>query len=514
MRSLTSRLAGRSGQIRSRRLVSTSPEDRLTGLLDRQRFIDLLIRCQSEEGPNQGTLAAVLILDLGRFRAVNIALGHELGDRLLVAICRRVEGCLPQSATLARCGGARLAVLLERLAEPEVALEIATRIQDSLHEPFELESHEIFVSLRLGLAQRGASESWGSDLLRDAETAVFHAKQEGTHLELFHPDLRSAAVKRFRLENELRRAWRRNEFELAFQPILSLESRKVSGFEALLRWRHPQRGLLCPRDFLAVAIEMGMIQALDPWILRQACSQLATWRKLQPHRAEALFMTVNLTAQGILDPELPERIDDILASYDLRPQDLKLELTEWTHLEPSPELKTAVTALQKRGIGLFLDDFGTGYSGLEYLHHVPSEALKIDRSFIAGLGNDGVRTRVVEILLRLARELNLTTVAEGVENADQWHQLVALGCDYAQGFFLGEPTSGDAVARYLETGVSGKEISPAEEPNLASTSASRPSTEGRTNDPVNEPGPPLPYDGDHDDDPGNSSPTPPGTIHG
>ncbi len=424
------------------------PRDSLTGYPERPMLLDLLARPNLRHQQRRGLRTALLVLDLSRFRGVNDALGHELGDRLLVSLTERVEAQLPTDSTLARLGGGCLAVLLEGLLDSNRASRVANRIHTELTKPFHLAGNEIFVNISMGLALNQGSEDRPENLLRDAETALYHAKNSGSHLEIFRPSLRFEAVARFQLENELRQALERRQFRLAFQPIFSLPQRRLVGFEALLRWQHPRRGTLCPREFLPIAIEMGLISPIDQWVLTEACRQLASWRQQSSH-GDQIWVSTNLTAPEILDSTLPVRVEQALGRQGLEARDLKLELTEWARLEPSPQVKGAIRRLRERGIGILVDDFGTGYSCLSYLHYIPGEALKIDRSFIAGLGVSKIQTQVVASIVRLAQELDMVVVAEGVETVDQLQQLEALGCHRAQGFLLGVPLSSEAVSDFL-----------------------------------------------------------------
>jgi diguanylate cyclase (GGDEF)-like protein/PAS domain S-box-containing protein len=419
--------------------------DALTGLPNRILFTDRLAHSLDRAKRYRNYLCAVLFLDLDRFKVVNDSLGHVFGDQLLVAIARRLESCLRSNDmvarlgtdhTLARLGGDEFTILLDDIKHVSDALRVAERIQEHLARSFDLNAHEVFTSASIGIATTATGYDTPQAILRDADTAMYRAKAlGGARCELFDSEMRDRAVARLRLETDLRRAVERGEFELHYQPIVSLQTDRIEGFEALLRWRHPDRGLVMPADFIAMAEETGTVVPIGWWVLRQACWQMSVWHSDHVH-APPLAISVNLSSRQFSQPDLIENIDAILRETGLGAACLKLEITESTIMERTDSVVTTLRDLKALGVQLAMDDFGTGYSSLSYVHRFPIDTLKIDRSFVTRLATDNEASEVVRAIVGLAHNLGLDVIAEGVESPEQLAQLKVFGCEYGQGFLF------------------------------------------------------------------------------
>jgi diguanylate cyclase (GGDEF)-like protein/PAS domain S-box-containing protein len=425
--------------------------DPLTGLPNRLLFLDRLDRLMKHTKRHSERLFAVLFLDLDAFKMINDSLGHLIGDQLLLGVAKRLEGCLRSSDTvarlgqetftLARMGGDEFTVLLDDLKEPADADRAAERIMKGLSAPFELDGKEVFTSASIGIALGNSAYQDPEEIMRDADTAMYRAKSLGkARYEVFNADMRASVMARLELETDLRRALERGEFRNFYQPIVSLADGEVIGFEALLRWEHPTRGLLGPKEFISVAEDTGLIRELGWWSLREACSRISEW-KAGSVAGRELTVSVNLSIKQFMQPNLVENIGLLLKELALPPHSLKLEITESTVME---DPTTAVEMLQQMkalGIRLAIDDFGTGYSSLSYLHRFPLDTLKIDRSFISGAAGGESGMEIARTIMPLAKNLRLDVVAEGVETAEQVQELKKLECKYAQGFFFSKPLS-------------------------------------------------------------------------
>ncbi len=441
------RLAGSQTDITDRKV-----HDPLTGLPNRALFLDRLERARARAKRGGRNLFAVLFLDLDRFKVVNDSLGHPIGDQLLVAVAGRIESCIRPGDTVARLGGDEFAVLLEEIGEFDESTEVASRIHSAFTQPFVVADHELFVTVSIGIAL-GSSETQDlAGLLRDADTAMYRAKVAGRgRSQIFTAEMRSEVLAQLQLENDLRRAIERQEFEVYYQPILALRTSEITGFEALVRWHHPERGLVEPARFISAAEETGIIVPLGMWVLEEACRQLRVWREADSAWLE-LTMSVNLSPKLFAQVHLVRDIVALLELTGLPPRLLKLELTEGILVHNPQAANAMLKELRALGIGVCIDDFGTGYSSLSYLTSLNVDVLKIDRSFIhnlssGGSGNDG--TEVVRNIVRLAAGLGLSVVAEGVETIDQRDQLDAMNCEFVQGFHFGRPVDADTVWRTL-----------------------------------------------------------------
>ncbi|HVQ13451.1 MAG TPA: bifunctional diguanylate cyclase/phosphodiesterase, partial [Vicinamibacterales bacterium] len=396
---------------------------------------------------------AVFFLDIDRFKIINDSLGHATGDELLMGISRRLEQSLRCTdtvarlggeCTLARLGGDEFTVLLAGVRNTVDASAVAERLIATVSTPFLLEGREVVVSISLGVVMADARYERAEDMLRDADTAMYCAKDRGkARCEIFDLSMRAAAEERLRVESDLRRGLERGEFRLHYQPIVALADQRLCGFEALVRWQHPSMGLVPPDGFIPIAEETGLIVPIGLWVLREACRQMRAWDSEFPECTD-LVINVNLSARQCLDPDLVNDVAGVLTETGLEPHRLKLEITESMVLEGSDEVIGILTALRGLGVQLGLDDFGMGYSALSYLQRLPVQTLKIDRSFVNGIQNAG-NVEIVRAILSLASGLSMDVTAEGIETADQAVQLRDLACGFGQGYFFNRPLTHDAA---------------------------------------------------------------------
>ncbi|HEX8145675.1 MAG TPA: EAL domain-containing protein [Pyrinomonadaceae bacterium] len=436
-------------KLAERQLLHDAFHDALTGLSNRALFIDRLKLALARHQRLGADHFAVLFLDLDRFKVINDSLGHAIGDQLLVGIARRLETCLRPGDTVARLGGDEFTILLEDVTDAREVTAIAKRIQKELALPFNLGGHEVYTTASIGIAPSTTGYERPDDILRDADTAMYRAKSAGkSRYEIFDKEMHTRAVNLLTLETDLRRALDRREFNVYYQPIVSLESGEVQGFEALLRWRHPAHGFIPPAEFIPVAEETGLILPIGRWALEEACRQMREWQAQFP-RAARMYVSVNLSARQFANPELCEQIKEALETTELGPQSLKLEITESVVMENIEKTIEMLRQLRALGVESSIDDFGTGYSSLSYLHHFPSTTLKIDRSFIGRMGGADEKTEIVHTILLLARNLGMRVVAEGIETEAQLAQLRALSCDYGQGYLFSKAVNAAAVGRVL-----------------------------------------------------------------
>jgi diguanylate cyclase (GGDEF)-like protein/PAS domain S-box-containing protein len=432
--------------------------DPLTGLPNRLLFIDRLGRLIKHAKRRKDHLFAVLFLDLDGFKLINDSLGHLVGDQLLLAVANRLEKCLRltdtvarlgETFTMARLGGDEFTVLLDDLKDPGDAKLAADRLMKVLMPPFILGGKEVFTSVSIGIALSNSAYENPDDMLRDADTAMYRAKSLGkARNEVFDADMRATMVARLQVETDLRHALDRGEFRNFYQPIVALDSGRIVGFEALLRWQHPTRGLIGPDEFILIAEETGLIRELGWWNLREACRQLSEW-KTQSDNYLNFTMNVNLSAKQFLQPNLVEEIKGLIRELAFSPETLKLELTESTVMIDPIATAKMLQEIKSLGILLAIDDFGTGYSSLSYLHRFPLDTLKIDRSFISGEGPSGEAMEIAQTIMPMAKNLRLDVIAEGVETIEQVALLKKLKCKYAQGYYFSKPLAANEVAELL-----------------------------------------------------------------
>jgi diguanylate cyclase (GGDEF)-like protein len=409
--------------------------DRLTGLADRSLFLEQLSSALDRRPRGDGL--AVFCIDLDRFKLVNDSLGHEAGDELLVEVARRLRDTLRAGDTIARIGGDEFTVLCEDCPDAATAHVIAQRLNDALSEPIVLAGRAVYTSGSIGVLLPGQLPASAEDVMRDADAAMHVAKRRGkARYELFDAGMRGRAMERLELEADLRRALETDEIVPFFQPILDTHSGEIRAVEALVRWRHPERGLVPPSEFLPICEETGLIVPLGRRLMRQACEQVQRWREWF---GIDLGLSVNLSVAELDQPDLIEAVSAALAAAGAEPAMLGLEITEHGLMTEASHCLENLTALDQLGVHLALDDFGTGYSSLAYLRRLPISILKIDRAFMTGDVLEPADAAIIEAILGLARALGLRTVAEGIETDAQWSELKRLGCEYVQGFFLGRP---------------------------------------------------------------------------
>jgi diguanylate cyclase (GGDEF)-like protein/PAS domain S-box-containing protein len=434
------------------RLLHNAFHDALTGLPNRALFIDHVKLTIARSRRREGHLFAVLFLDLDRFKVINDSLGHMVGDQLLVGIARRLETCLRESDTVARVGGDEFTILLEDIVDEAEAVAIAERIQQELSQPFSLDGREVFTTASIGIAPSSTGYEDPEEILRDADTAMYRAKSSGkARHEVFDRAMHAVAVNLLQLETDLRKALERRELFLVYQPIVALDDFRLCGFEALVRWQHPERGLVSPLDFIPVAEDTGQIIALGQWALLEACRQMRRWQRTVAAEAH-LFMSVNLSSKQFTQPDLIEQVRTILAQTRLSPRNLKLEITESAVMENIETATEMLKQLRALGVQLAIDDFGTGYSSLSYLHRFAIDTLKIDRSFVTRMSENNENTEIVRTIVVLAQNLGMDVVAEGVETKEQLALLRRLGCEHGQGYYFSRPSSeADAEKIIAET---------------------------------------------------------------
>ncbi|HEV2764829.1 MAG TPA: EAL domain-containing protein [Pyrinomonadaceae bacterium] len=432
------------------RLLHDALHDALTGLPNRALFMDHLRLAVERARRRESRQFAVLFLDLDRFKVINDSLGHMLGDQLLVGIARRLEDSLRPGDLVARLGGDEFTVLLEDIGSVAEATLVAERLQRELSRPFALAGREVFTTVSIGIAPSTIGHDRPENFLRDADTAMYCAKMLGkARHEVFDKNMHARAVTQLQLETDLRRAVEREEFFVQFQPIVSLGTGEIRSFEALVRWRHPEHGLISPGAFIPVAEETGLIVPLGRWVLLEACRQLRRWQQEHPTRA-TLSVSVNLSSKQFTQPDLIAQIRQALEETGLAPSSLKLEITESVVMENIEKAAEMLRELRALGVELSIDDFGTGYSSLSYLHRFPINTLKIDRSFVTRMSDNNENMEIVRTIVMLAHNLKMNVVAEGVETEQQLTQLLALGCGYAQGFYFSRPLDAKIATRLLD----------------------------------------------------------------
>ena len=431
------------------RLLHDAFHDALTGLPNRALFIDHLKLSVERAKRRQDRQFAVLFLDFDRFKIINDSLGHMVGDQLLVGIARRLEACLRPGDTVARLGGDEFTVLLEDLNDTGEAIEVAERLQQTLSLPFNLKGSEVFTTVSIGIALSTIGYDYAEEVLRDADTAMYRAKLNGkARHEVFDKAMHASAMTLLQLETDLRRAVERKEFVLHYQPIVAFETGVIRGFEALVRWQHPERGFISPGDFIPIAEETGLIIPIGQWVLEEACRQIRKWQEQYPQHPP-LQISVNLSGKQFTQPTLIDQIRRVLRETGIDPRSLKLEITESMMMENIDTAINMLEQLRMLGIELSMDDFGTGYSSLSYLHRFPISTLKIDRSFVGRMTDNNENSEIVRTIVMLARNLDMNIVAEGVETESQIALLRSLECEYGQGYFFSKPVAAEGAASLL-----------------------------------------------------------------
>jgi len=433
-----------------RPLGDTGSRDPLTGLNNRTIFVEALGFRLSALKKRQGGHFAVLFLDLDRFKAINDSLGHLVGDELLIAVSRRLESCLREGDSLARLGGDEFAIFLNELRDEAQANAIAFRIQDAFSAAFVIGGREVFTSTSIGIAFSAFRYESPDDIMRDADTAMYHAKARGrSRHEVFDAQMHAQAMDRLGLESDLRHAVTCNEFEVHYQPIVSLSSGECAGFEALVRWTRDGTPV-SPATFIPVAEELGLMDALGTWVLREACRSFADWQRRFPASGFDCI-TVNVSTRQLVQQSFLRTVEEAVRDAGLMPGHLRLEVTETAILGSLHTAAVLLQQLRELGVKIYLDDFGTGHSSLSHLHQLPVDALKIDRSFVASLLLPE-RPAIVESILALAQTLGTGVVAEGVEDEVQALELERLGCRHAQGFLFSPPMPAAKLEELLVSG--------------------------------------------------------------
>jgi len=424
--------------------------DPLTDLPNRALFIDRLRHALARSERRRNPVA-VLFLDLDRFKLVNDSLGHAVGDQLLIAVGQRLQAVLRPEDTVARLGGDEFTLLLEDIAAVDNAIRVAERVLEHFAAPIEVAGHEVYVSTSIGIAMSGAGSFTPDELVRNADVAQYLAKQNGApRFTVYDPAMNEDAAVRIELEADLRRAISRGELLVYYQPLVRLDTGRIVEVEALVRWQHPQRGMLTPVQFIPMAEETGLIHPVGEWVLTQACAQAALLRSQFPSDPP-LVMAVNLSAKQLQQPGLVTAVAAVLRATGLQASGLKLELTETAVMQDPEGASAVIRQLRDLGIHLAIDDFGTGYSSLSYIANFLVDTLKIDRTFIARLGQGPDAMSILQTIMSLARSLNLTVTGEGVETDEQLGWLRELGCDRAQGYLFARPMPSEELVRMLAT---------------------------------------------------------------
>jgi diguanylate cyclase (GGDEF)-like protein/PAS domain S-box-containing protein len=433
------------------KLLHEAFHDGLTQLPNRAMFVDHLKLALDRAKRSSQYLFALLFIDLDRFKIINDSLGHALGDQVLIEVAQRLQHCLRPGDTVARLGGDEFTILLEDIKDIKEAILTAERIQHEVSQPCVLNGHDIFTTASIGIALYNSSYQQPDELLRDADTAMYRAKSAGKaqHV-IFDSVMHAQVLNRMKMEADLRRGIERDEFHLLYQPIISLPDNCLAGFEALVRWRHPERGLVSPAEFIPLAEETGLIIAIGYWVMQEACRQMKEWQQTYPD-SFPLQVSVNLSSRQFSQPNLNEQIKNVLEESALNPRYLKLELTESAVMDNVEAAITQLQELRELGIELSIDDFGTGYSSLSYLHRFPLDTLKIDRSFVMQMCKKE-NLEIVRTIIALAESLGLAVIAEGIETAEQLLQLQKLNCEYGQGYYFAKPLDKEAAGAFIREG--------------------------------------------------------------
>jgi diguanylate cyclase (GGDEF)-like protein len=423
--------------------------DALTGLPNRNYFIDTLKGSLQQSRESSESNFAVLFLDLKSFKTINDSLGHSMGDRLIKNVGKRLSGMIRDDDMVARFSGDKFGIILSDLLSRDEATSFADRLAKRLAEPYTLDGRQVFTSAKIGIAYGNSKYPEAEDILRDADIAMYYAKDNEENFVIFDQKMHIRAVTRLQLETDLRFAIERDEFELFYQPIISLDTASLSGFEALVRWNHPQRGRVPPNEFIPISESTGLIIPMTVKILHAACSQVAEWQE-KSKSSKPLSIAVNLSGKHFGHPALVQQIKTVIAETGIKAESLKLELTESAVMDNAETAILMLKQIKETGVQISIDDFGTGYSSLSYLHRFPIDLLKVDRSFVSAMEENTENGEIVRTVIALAKALNLKVVAEGIESIHQFHQLRILGCEYGQGYLFSKPLPVAEIGRLLE----------------------------------------------------------------
>jgi diguanylate cyclase (GGDEF)-like protein/PAS domain S-box-containing protein len=432
------------------RLLHEAMHDALTGLPNRNLFIDRLDLALRRFRRDSSRLFGVLFFDLDRFKHVNDSLGHAVGDELLSQIAVRLNSCLRPGDTLARLGGDEFGIVLNDIDGPTDAIYVVERLQEALSQQIEIEAHTIHTSASIGIAISSELYNTSDEIVRDADIAMYRAKNSGhATYAVFDTSMHDQAMLQHRMETDLRRALERAEFDVYYQPIIEMSSGRVQGFEALLRWQHPSRGLVMPDDFIGLVEETTLVVPIGWWVIERACHQLATWQKLFPVNPP-LAMSVNVSGKLFFTDDMAKRLAVLIEDCNIPRGSLRLEITERVVMDHEDLVLNALSDLRDIGVELHIDDFGTGYSSLSYLQRFKYDSLKIDRSFVSTTSEKIDSSAIVEAIIKLGSTLGMKVIAEGVETQEQLNQLRAMNCPEAQGFLFSEPLHHDTVSDFLQ----------------------------------------------------------------
>jgi diguanylate cyclase (GGDEF)-like protein len=423
--------------------------DALTDLPNRNLFMETLKYALEKSKHNQNYKFAVLFLDINRFKTINDSLGHSMGDRLILHVAKRLATSVRDKDLVARFSGDEFAFILHNIADVEDAIEFAERVKHKISAPFTLNGRQVFTSFSIGIALGGAEYELAEDILRDADIAMYHAKDSEKDFVVFDQNMHARAVTLLQLETDLRHAIERDELEMYYQPIIDLDSMRLFGFESLIRWNHPTRGLVPPNEFIPVSEDTGLIVPMTLWILRTSCRQMVEWQRKHPSNKD-LVVSVNVSGKHFAQKDLVEQIKTILVETEINPSCLKLELTESAVMDNAESVIAMMRQIRDLGIQLSIDDFGTGYSSLSYLHRFPINTLKVDRSFVNTMEDGSENGEIVRTVIALAKTLRLSVVAEGIETIHQLHQLRILGCEYGQGYLFSRPVRVEEAERLID----------------------------------------------------------------
>lgn len=423
--------------------------DALTDLPNRSLFIETLKFTLEKHKQSANYNFAVLFLNLNRFKTINDSLGHSNGDRLIVNVAKRLNDSVREGDLVARFGGDEFGIILSNIQGIEQTVNLATVIKERVSEPFSIAGKEVFSSISIGIAFGKKKYSEVEEVLRDADIAMYHAKKQGKGIEIFNPTMHTDAMKLLQLETDLRYAIEREELCAYFQPIIELESLKLVGFESLIRWKHPEKGLVPPSEFIPVSEDTNLIIPITLWMLRHSCEQLVEWQSLTPLNKN-LFLSVNLSGKHFTQTDLVSQVRKIVVETGIEPSCLKLEITESAVMENAETVILMLKELKEIGVQLSIDDFGTGYSSLSYLHRFPIDTLKIDRSFVSTMEDGSENGEIVRTIIALAKTLGMNIVAEGIETVHQLHQLRVLKCEYGQGYLFSIPIPAEDAESLLQ----------------------------------------------------------------
>ena len=413
--------------------------DSLTGLANRSLLMQEIEQCLNNAIDNPSQKFAILFIDLDRFKIINDSLGHLAGDELLIACAQRLEKCVEEQTTLARLGGDEFTILLHTVNQVEDAVVVANKVLQEFSQPFRLSSRSIMITVSIGIVVGNSEYRQEIDLLRDADTALYRAKELGkARYEIFTQQMYFDAMRRLELENELRQAIADKQLILYYQPIFSLNRLKLTGFEALVRWQHPERGIISPEEFIPLAEETGSIVPLGEWVMLEACNQLKVWQTTIP-AAESLTMSINVAGEQLREPNFIDLIDRIIATTGVNPRCLKLEMTESMLIQNTEQLIELLQQIKSRHIRLSIDDFGTGYSSLSYLPQFPIDILKIDRCFVNAMNIEQQNLEIIKTIISLAQVLDMQIIAEGIETKLQSNMLESLNVEFGQGYLFSKP---------------------------------------------------------------------------